>query len=173
MGLKYFVSDNGEKKFWIPCLFFLTATVYLTLRQTVPLGVGISPDSTEFIRYAREILAHGFRFFGSELGIRHPPGYPLILAGVSFVTRTAPLTAAVIVNSVSLVLVVLMFMLNARRIDGVSPWLSGLLITFSLPLMLVSSMALSAPLFILFTYMIFRQAVLPGSTTMSVPVMPH
>ena len=161
LDLKNSMSGDGEKKFWVPCLLFLAATVYLTLRQTLPLGVGLSPDSAMFIRIAREILANGFQFFGSDLGVAHIPGYPLILAAAAFFTHTAPLTAAVIVNTVSLVLIVLMFMLDARRIGGISPWLSGLLITFSLPLMSVFSMAWSEPVFILFTYAIFRRAVLP------------
>lgn len=161
LNLKNFMSGDEEKKFWVPCLFFLIVTVYLTLRQTLPLGVGISPDSTAFIRIAREILANDFQFFEGELGVQYGPGYPLILAAVAFFTHISPLNAAVIVNSVSLVLLVLIFMLDTRRIDGISPWLSGLLITFSLSLMWVFSMAWSEPVFILLTYAIFRRAVLP------------
>ena len=161
LGLKDLFSDDREISFWIPCLLFLTATVYLTLRQTLPWGIGISADSTVFIRLSREILAFDFQSFGSEQGVLHPPGYPLFLAAVAFVTRTDPRTAAIILNSVSYVLVVLMFMLDARRIEGISPWLSGLIITFSLPLMQVFCMAWTEPLFILLTYAIFRRAVQP------------
>jgi hypothetical protein len=161
MGLKKLVFNDEKQNFWVPCLFFLAVTIYLSLRQTVPLGVGLSPDSTVFIKMAREILTDGFQVVGRKLGIAHPPGYPLVLASTAFITRTTPLTAAIIVNAVSLAFVVVMFMLDTRRISGVSPWLSGLLITFSLPLMLASSMALSGPLFIAVTYATISLAVRP------------
>ncbi len=158
-GIGKMTEGHPLRKIWIPFLFFMAVSVWLMIRQTTPHGIGISPDSTAFIRQARDIVAHGLDFLGTGMSVTHPPGYALVLAGAALLTGKDPLAAAVLVNVIALALIILLFMLDARRITGVSPWLSGLVITFALPLNLVSAMAWSECLFVLVVYGTLRLAV--------------
>lgn len=151
---------NGiSRSFWIPCLVFSTLSVLLTVRQSIPLGLGISPDSVVYVKTARSLMENGFADLFHDIGVVYPLGYPAVLAAAGWLTRLDPLDAAVLVNGILAVLLVLFFMKEARRLPGLSPWLSGTIIIFSLALSLMAAMALSELLFTFIAFMTMRKAV--------------
>src|ERR1700712_3178738 len=62
-------------------------------------GIGVSPDSVTYISSARHILQDfKFRAFDDLPVVDFPAGYPLFLAGLSFITRLDCLVYGPILN---------------------------------------------------------------------------
>ena len=140
--------------FWIYVLIFAGIAAFLVIRATSLYGIGLSPDSTGYIRLARDITDNGFRFLSERKAISQPPLYPALLALVSVLIGSDPLNAARILNVVSLAALVVIMMLTVRRVTSYPPIIltMGILSCFSIPLIRVSSMAWTEPVFILIVY---------------------
>lgn len=127
----------------------------LVLLSTSRWGAGLSPDSVGYISVARELIkGKGLivRSFGSPL-VDWPPLYPTLLALVSSIVRTDPLTMAPFLNALIFGLVIFLGGLLALRSLLFFPTLAvlgTLAIVFSVALFPVSIMAWSEPLFISF-----------------------
>ncbi len=140
--------------FWICVLLFAGIAGFLVIRATSLYGVGLSPDSTGYIRLARDIADNGFRFLSERKAIAQPPVYPALLALVSVLIGSDPLSAARVLNVVIFAALVVIMMLTVRRVTSHPPIIltMGILSCFSIPLIRVSSMVWTEPVFILIVY---------------------
>jgi len=142
---------------WCATLIFAALAAYLTFCSVSLYGPGLSPDSTGYIRLARDIAENGFRFLTEKKAISQPPAYPLALAAVSKLTGMSVLTAASWINTLaSATLVALVLMSVYRVTTSLSVYIiTGILSCFSIPLIQVWSMAWTEPLFILLISLTF------------------
>lgn len=115
-------------------------------------GAGISPDSVGYIAAARHMAAGaGATIWDGTPLVMQPPLYPMLLATVQWSTGADPLGSAHVVNAVLFGLIVYLSGELAARHLRASPVLVVLvqaLVLFSKPLLSVSVMAWSEPLFI-------------------------
>lgn len=123
----------------------------LVLFSTQTFGVGLSPDSIEYIASARNI-AHGLGVTGLQGSpvLVQPPLYPLLLAGVQIVSGIDPAISANLVNTVFFGMIVFLTGLLIRKyVRSMTVAVLGTLLTacFS-PLVLISQMAWTEPLFV-------------------------
>jgi len=142
--------------FCICVLLFAGIAVLLLSHATSLYGVGISSNSTEYIRLARDIVYNGFQFLGKKEAIYQPPVYPALLALASVMTGSDPLIAARGLNVVIYAAIVVLIMLTVRRVTQFLPIIIAMsvLSCFSIPLFNVSSMAWPDPFFVLLVYAI-------------------
>ena len=128
-----------------------TAIILLSTRH---YGAGISPDSVTYIATARHIATGigAVTYDGTPL-VLHPPLYPTLLATIAYVFRLDPLSSAHIVNAVLFGSIVyfsgLLFLRHLKSYVCAFLGTASVLVTY--PLILVSLMAWSEPLFILLT----------------------
>src|SRR5580704_9564551 len=67
----------------------LAASGFILIVSSLRGVVGISADSITYTSVARNLNAHGsLNAFDGDAFVDFPLGYPLLLAGVQFVTRT-------------------------------------------------------------------------------------
>jgi len=124
------------------------------LLATKNYGAGLTPDSVGYIATARHIASGiGVVTYDGAPLIDQPPLYPVLLATVAYFSRTDPRSIANIVNAVLFGLIVylagLLFLKFSQ--SSVAFALVGTTsITVSIPLVAVSLMAWSEPLFICF-----------------------
>ena len=112
------------KKKIIYCLvliLFGAAAVWLYL-YTTPNGSGLTNDSADYIGGARSILSGtGYSRFSEDRKPRpithFPPGYSLILAGVSVIAHEDPLRAAWQINLICFLLNLFLFMDLIKKIS--------------------------------------------------------
>jgi len=155
---------------WCAILIFAVLAAYLTLRSISLYGPGLSPDSTGYIRLARDITENGFRFLTEKKAISQPPAYPLALAAISRFAGTSVLTAATWINAIASATLVALILLSVARITR-SPSLyviAGILSCFSIPLTHVWSMAWTEPMFILLISLTFLAVTHTKRTAISV-----
>ena len=114
-------------------------------------GIGLSTDSVNYIRLARDIAENGFAFLSHGNFVHWPPFYPILLALGAKVTHSDPLLTARWLNFLIAWLTVglvgksaAQFTKNHATIIFVS-----LLASFSIPLQFVWGYAWTEPLFIL------------------------
>lgn len=116
-------------------------------------GLGLSPDSIGYLSTAENItLGKGFRAYENSLFVVQPPMYPIILALPQFLLGINASQSATIVNIILFGLILYMsglFFLQFLPPKLALPGTISLLI--STPLINVTSMAWSEPLFILCT----------------------
>jgi hypothetical protein len=87
----------------------------LVMLSTRRYGAGVSPDSVTYVSVARSLVAgRGFVDNNGTPLTAWPPLYPVLLAGVSLITRIDPLVCASVVNAILFAVVI---------------WLSGLLLS--------------------------------------------
>ncbi len=156
----------GPWVFWICSLLFAAIAVSLTAQATCLYGVGVTPDSTRYIELARDITEHGVRFLGEPKAISQPFAYPLVLAIISKATGRDALVSAYVVNLASLGTLVVLIMLSVRTVTSFLPVLlaTGILSCFSIPLIHVSTMAWSEPIFIVMVYAILLIVTSSGNS---------
>ncbi|MGA9533114.1 MAG: glycosyltransferase family 39 protein [Anaerolineales bacterium] len=134
---------------------FLLATtgtgVCLIAYATYFHGAGLSPDSIEYIAIARNILAgSGFTSFDAAPMLNWPPLYPLLLASIARIAGEDPVVVAGPVNAILFGAIVYFSGQVIARVKELSPTLvvGGMLAALiSIPLVRVSQMAWSEPLF--------------------------
>ena len=149
-----------------PSLIILSLLGMITILLSMGnYGIGLSPDSAGYISAARHIAAGmgAVMYDGTPL-IAQPPLYPAILAIISYVFRMDPLSFAHIVNAALFGFIVylsgLLFFYHLK-IFAFS-LLGTVFILTSFPLIEVSLMAWSEPLFIVFVllYLVFFEIYL-------------
>jgi hypothetical protein len=140
-----------------------TVTILLATRN---YGAELSPDSVGYIAAARHIASGlGVVSYDGAPLIVQPPLYPVLLATVDYVFGIDPLSAANVVNAVLFGLIVYLSGLLFFKLLKSSVALALLgtaYITVSIPLVEVSLMAWSEPLFIslVLLYLIFFESYL-------------
>lgn len=120
---------------------------------TAPYGPGINPDSIGYIVTANNLLTEKGFLFRNGLPTHFPPGYPLVLAGVGFLTKDV-IEAARIVNAllfgINLILVALTVYLSTAR-SLLTTSLGIAIFLLSPPILNHHLWAMSEPLFIAFS----------------------
>ncbi|MBP5434900.1 hypothetical protein J6Z39_03670 [bacterium] len=119
--------------------------------QTSKYGIGISPDSTTYLRWSENISKDGFSFILGNKDTTFPPFYPLLISFLGKLFNVDSLTAARWLNiflafCFSFLSVMLLYK-NVTKNLAIC-LLFGLFIVFSRPINLVFSHAWSEPLFI-------------------------
>lgn len=155
---------------WAIVLLFAGMGAYLTARSTSLYGPGLSPDSTGYIRLARDISANGLAFLSQPKSISQPPLYPVILASISGVLGMSVVDAATWTNVFAAASLVAIIIVIASRFTTSIPVLTliGVLSCFSIPLTDVWSMAWTEPVFILIVYLIFLVLAAPKQSPVTV-----
>lgn len=123
----------------------------LSLYSTSLYGVGLSPDTTRYIRLARDISENGPAFLSEKKATAQPPIYPVVLAALSKLTGATPLTSARRLNIAMAAAIAFTVTVAVSRVTPFVPAriVIGILTCFSVPLTLASSMGWTEPLFIL------------------------
>lgn len=126
--------------------------VVLVLLSTSQYGVGISYDSTMYISAARSLLSgKGYSIFTGGLFVGWPPLFPTLLAALGLI-GIEPLDGARFLNAFVFGLIIFtsgqLFRRHIRSKELVMLGTASILLSF--PLLHVSIMAWSEPLFILF-----------------------
>lgn len=140
---------SNSTLFLVPLSIIATATVFLA---TSNYGAGLSPDSVGYIAAARQ-MATGIGAVLSTPLPDQPPLYPALLAAFDYVFGIDPLSSAHIVNAVLFGLIVYLSQLLSLRLLKSSlafALLGGASLLVCPPLVGVSLMAWSEPLFICF-----------------------
>ena len=135
-----------------PLLFSLSAEIVVLL-STSSYGIGTSPDSIAYISTARNLLADkGFVLFDGTLYVAWPPLFPTLLALIGSGGMDL-LVSSRFVNAICLALIT--FISSYWLLDHIHlrplALLGSAAIVLSPPLITVSLMAWSEPLFILLT----------------------
>ena len=116
-------------------------------------GIGVSPDSVTYISSARHILqGSGFRAFDDLPVVDFPAGYPLFLAGLSFITRLDPLVYGPILNGLLFSAMIWCSGGIMNGFDHLSRWYKRivlLVLLFGPPLLEVYSLLWSETVFII------------------------
>ena len=90
----------------LPVLFGLLGLI-LVFFITQPYGVGISGDSVDYIATADHLLKGlGFLDYAGEPYLFWPPLYPLLLAGLSWLTGGDPVVLSGYLNAICFALIV-------------------------------------------------------------------
>lgn len=142
---------------WLLALLFAGIAVFLTLRSTSLYGPGVSSDSVNYLRLARDISEGGLAILTEWRAIQQPPFYPTILSVLSRILRADLLEVARWLNIVTFASLVFTIFLSLKRVTAFIPALiaTGTLACFSIPLSHVSSMVWTEPLVILLTSILF------------------
>ena len=143
------------------------------LLSTRHYGAGLSPDSVGYIATARHIAtgAGTITYDGTPL-LAQPPLYPALLATIDYIFGIDPLSSAHIVNAILFGLIVylsgLLFLKHLKSSTAFA-LLGTVSVLVAVPLIRVSLMAWSEPLFICFVllYLIFCEAYLAKADTTS------
>lgn len=134
----------------------------LILLSTNRYGAGLSPDSVGYIGIARNLIAsEGLIDYNGALTIIWPPLYPTLLALVSRTLGMDPLSIANIVNALIFGLIVYVggkVIFKHFSFFPTFALVGTLAILASRPLFIVSVMAWTEPLFILFVLLCFISA---------------
>ena len=159
---------------WYPVIASAGAMIWIAVLMSL-YGPGLSPDSTEYLHMAKEILSGGFRFWSENQAVSHPPFYPAMIAALAGVTGVGVMKAAYWLNVLAAGAMISMTTRGLLE-SGKSLFVLGGALTFmifSAPFSEVFSMAWSEIVFIPLVYGAlwavanpdrgwFRAAVVPG-----------
>lgn len=137
--------------------FFGVLGMTLVLCATSKYGVGLSPDSVDYISTARNLIdGKGFYKFTNEPFVQWPPLYPLLLATIGLFGIN-PLYGARFLNIAAFGLTIFFFICLILRIVKTKPLIlwAALACLFSVPLLKVAVMAWSEPIYILLSILFF------------------
>jgi hypothetical protein len=149
------VQDKGGdlRRSKVLVLVLSMVGVLMVLVATSRYGVGTSPDSVTYVSTARNLLAgRGYVTFDGSPLVVFPPLFPTLLAGIGL-GGIDPLEASRYVNAFCFGLVIFasgLWLLKHSRSEIVA-LIGSAAVLFSMPLLGVSVMAWSEPLFILFS----------------------
>ena len=137
----------------VPMLAGAAAAVLVWI-VTARYGAGLTPDSVAYVSVARSLLAgEGFTLWTGAPLIDWPPLYPILLALPGALAGVDPLEASRPVQAgLAFLVVVLSWRLFARHLTASMPllFLATAAVVISPPLLKVSRMAWSEPLFLVF-----------------------
>jgi hypothetical protein len=114
-------------------------------------GPLVTPDSVDYLSSAGHLAdGDGLVAYDGELLVLFPPGFPAVVAALSWTASIEPLLAARIVNSVAFAtIVVLGWLLVRRHVDTPALRLAGVVaIAAGAPLAVIVTAAWSEPLFV-------------------------
>ncbi len=135
------------------------AAAGLVLYSTSQYGVGVSPDSTVYLATAQNLRSgNGYVSHDGTLYTAQPPLFPTLLAALGLV-EIKPVVAARLLNALAMGAIVFVSAgLCARHIKSTALFLIATLsAVFSLPLLSVSVMAWTEPVFVLLIVLFLRQ----------------
>lgn len=125
----------------------------IVLLATSRYGAGLSPDSVTYISVARNLAAdRGFIHYNGNPLVAWPPLFPTLLVAARFAFGTDPLSSVHVINAILFGLIVsLSGVLLFRNLSSSSVFvlLGVVSVLVAIPLLHVSRMAWSEPLFIL------------------------
>lgn len=155
---------------WVLALLFAGTSAYLTMRSNTLYGAGLSPDSTGYIRLARDIVENGFAFLSENKAVLQPPFYPAVLAAFSKISGGDPLQVASWINVITSAILLIVIIFSVRLVTASFSVITvvGILACFSIPLRYVHSMAWTETLFILFISLIFLIICRPKITAVAI-----
>ncbi len=132
-------------------LLLSVAGMSLLLAMTFRYGAGISPDSVGYIAVARNVAAgRGMLTYSGEPMVMQPPLYPLLLAAGQMMFGMDPLTFSWVLNAIIFGLIIYFTGLYfSRSLENLLAFWGTLFVMISPPLIMVSHMAWTEPLFIL------------------------
>lgn len=142
--------------FWRRGLLLVTAVALIAGLAVVDARpVGVMYDDAMYVMLARSLATgQGYRVLnvpGHPAATHFPPGYPAVLAAVSWLAPEFPASVAVFkaLNAIFLGIAALLVTVLARRVVGERWALAlGLTSAVSIPLLILGSMVLSEPLFL-------------------------
>jgi len=152
--------------FWSATALLALLSCALVLVATSGNGIGLSPDSVGYIGLARGILQDGFAFLWEPVAVKHPPVYPLLLAGPALLLGRDPLAVARFAGAIGSALLIAVVMLSVRRLR-VPLWINaaiGFLACGSVALNEINTMAWTELPFTLAAYTAFLVALSREST---------
>lgn len=129
----------------------------VAMRLATPYAVGIFHDDGLYVILAKSIATgQGYRYLhlpGAPAAAHYPPGYPLFLAALWRLVPEFPanLTLFLFANALFLASIAWSTTRFARRVlgwDTLQASLAGAVATLSLPLMMLSRLVLSEPMFV-------------------------
>lgn len=148
---------NSSTERWAP-LVLCVAVAVAAILSIRPLPVGVFQDDGIYVALAKSLASgSGYRYVnlpGEPFATHYPPLYPAFLALLWKLSPTFPANVAVFkfANALLLAAAAGVFYVLTRRITKLSPVWSAVSVgtfTISAPTLLVSSMVLSEPLFLL------------------------
>jgi 4-amino-4-deoxy-L-arabinose transferase-like glycosyltransferase len=140
--------------FFFSTLFLLSACGVWLLVYSTPFGLGLNDDSVAYIAGARSILSgNGYReaWLASNGPVTHfPPGYPVVLAVIGFLTGLDPLRGARAVGGLLFGLNIALtgwlgYRMTQRQLTGI---LAAALTLLSSSLLQIHARAMSEPLYL-------------------------
>lgn len=153
-------EDSGDSAVAIrPILAALSGlAVILVLVCTSRYGVGLSQDSANYLSAARSLLAgEGYRYCDGGVYTHWPPLFPTLLAALGL-AGVEPQTGARFINALAFGATVLVsgrLFLTCTRSKAFAV-LGTVSILLSVPLLMLSTMAMSEPVFILLSVLFVR-----------------
>ncbi len=151
-------------RYWAYLFLLGLLGFFLTIYLTAKYGAGVSGDSVDYISTADNLLRGlGFRDYAGEPYLYWPPLYPLLLAGLSWLTNGDPLVVARFLNAACFGLIVFLSGLVFRRsFQQRSAWvyLGPMIVLTSLSLVSLAANITTDPLFIV---LVLVYALLAGA----------
>ena len=158
--IKKYMQANNRTLLSSPMILFVSAAFFAfwLVLWAIPYAPGVSPDSVVYIDGARNILnGNGFQLSSGEVITRYPPGYPALLALVTYINHdvlqaTRWLHAFLFAVNVMLIGLATYLAANKRYLPTL---FSVLLYISSVKVLDIHIMAWSEPLFIALTLSTF------------------
>ena len=124
----------------------------LVVARTWEYGIGLSPDSVQYVAMARELATGNDTFAGEHLRPTWPPLFTLVIAAPGLF-GVDPIAVAAVLNPAILVCICLVagLWLYRRTHSGFVSVIVTATLAFSIPLTKVSSFVWTEPLFVLLT----------------------
>jgi hypothetical protein len=149
---------------WVILVVLSLCGVAIVWLCTMRYGPGLSPDSAGYISAARSLLAgNGYLYPDGQMYTQWPPLFPTLLAGLGLLGMD-PLTGARVLNAVAFGLIVLLSGRLFARCTTTREFalLGTSSILISIPLLGVSVMVWSEPVFVVLTllFMLYMPAFL-------------
>lgn len=144
------------KKMYLPILLLLAILGLLSIQYMSPTGIGVSPDSVDYLSLARSLAAGD----GYQVGYRpahqieakahFPPLFPGLIAGLARMTHQDAWPAAGGLNSVLFGVNIFLAGYLVGRITNniLLAWVIALLVLCSTDMLMVHAMAWSEPIFL-------------------------
>ena len=142
-------SWSIEAKALAGAVAIAVSIVYLT---TARYGIGLTPDSITYFSVARNLASNGWLVsYDGQILSEFPPGYPILLAVLKVILGVDPMISARHLNAIFFGLIVILFGLCIQRFIVTQKFLvvAPFIIVLSIPLVSVSSIALTESIFIM------------------------
>jgi len=157
-----FRSLSAKKKFQIYLTLLALAGLVLILLATAKYGAGVSSDAGRNLSTADNLLkGRGFIDFAGDPFVLWPPLYPLVMAGLSLLTKWSVFQSAWYLNVALYALNIwlsgwLLYLIFKER--PVYAWVGALVILLSRSTLRIYANVASEPLFVIFMLIFFLAA---------------